>query len=115
MVEYLLVHGSGLKSGFNFNCLKIFDNDHCRQPAAVKDVILECQCEDVIGVKVLKSELRRRSSAVDSDMEYNWNANIEICLRRKRRKSLVCLWMTMSNSCLMSVLNILIPMTGNSV
>ncbi|WJZ97602.1 hypothetical protein VitviT2T_016193 [Vitis vinifera] len=67
---------------------RIFDNDHCRQPAAVKVVILECQCEDVIGVKVLKSELRRRSSAVDSDMEYNWNANIEICLRRKRRKSL---------------------------
>ena len=42
MVEYLLVHGSGLKSGFNFNCLKIFDNDHCKQPAAVKVAILEC-------------------------------------------------------------------------
>ena len=42
MVEYLLVHGSGLKSGFNFNSLKIFDNDHCKQPAAVKVAILEC-------------------------------------------------------------------------
>ena len=55
----------------------------------VQIVILECQCEDVIRMKVLKSELRRRSLTVGSDMEYNWNANIEICLRRNRGKAWV--------------------------
>ena len=54
-----------------FDCLKMFDNDHCKQPATLMVVIFECQYEDVIGVKVLKSELRRRSLTVESDMEYN--------------------------------------------
>ena len=49
----------------------MFDNDHCKQPATLMVVIFECQYEDVIEVKVLKSELRRRSLTVESDMEYN--------------------------------------------
>ena len=36
-------------------------------------VILGCQCEVVIKVKVLKSELRRRPSTVRTDIENNGN------------------------------------------
>ena len=32
MVEYLPVYGTGIKFGFNFTCLKIFNNDHYKQP-----------------------------------------------------------------------------------
>ena len=34
MVEYLPVHGTGIKSGFDFTYLKIFNNDYCKQPTA---------------------------------------------------------------------------------
>ena len=82
MAEYLLIHGSGLKPGFNFNCLKLFDDDYSKQPAAVKVEILRCLCDDVIEVEALRSELSRRSLVAESDMEFNRNVNIEICKRR---------------------------------
>nr|CAN69417.1 hypothetical protein VITISV_026854 [Vitis vinifera] len=43
-------------------------------------VILGCQCEVVIKVKVLKSELRRRSSTVRTDIENNGNTHYPFIL-----------------------------------
>ncbi|KAJ9699202.1 hypothetical protein PVL29_008014 [Vitis rotundifolia] len=83
MAEYLLIHGSGLKPGFDFSCLKLFDNDYCKQPVAVKVEILRCLCDDVIEVEALRSELSRRSLAAEPDMEFNRNVNIEICKKRR--------------------------------
>ncbi|CBI24209.3 unnamed protein product, partial [Vitis vinifera] len=83
MAEYLLIHGSGLKPGFDFSCLKLFDNDYCKRPVAVKVEILRCLCDDVIEVEALRSELSRRSLAAEPDMEFNRNVNIEICKKRR--------------------------------
>ena len=52
----------------------------------IQIVILGCQCEVVIRVKMLKSELRRRSSTAGTDIEYNWNANIEIAERKNGKQ-----------------------------
>ncbi|WJZ98609.1 hypothetical protein VitviT2T_017121 [Vitis vinifera] len=40
----------------------------------------------VIKVKMLKSELRRRSSTAGTDIEYNWNANIESAERKNGKQ-----------------------------
>ncbi|XWS52571.1 hypothetical protein CRYUN_Cryun11dG0082300 [Craigia yunnanensis] len=83
MVEYLLIHGSGLKCGFDLGSLEPFRSDYYKQPSSIKVEILRCLCDDMIEVEVIRSELNRRSFASEPDMDFDRSMNIEVCKKRK--------------------------------
>ncbi|KAJ7012803.1 DDT domain-containing protein PTM-like isoform X2 [Populus alba x Populus x berolinensis] len=83
MVEYLLIHGSGLKPGFDLSRLKLFRSDYHKQPVSVKVEILKCLCDDMIEAETIRLELNRRSSGTDTDMDFDRNVNLGGYKRRK--------------------------------
>uniref|UniRef100_A0A5B6ZGD5 PHD-type domain-containing protein n=1 Tax=Davidia involucrata TaxID=16924 RepID=A0A5B6ZGD5_DAVIN len=83
MVEYLLMHSSGLKPGFDLCCLKLFEIDYYKQPASVKIEILRCLCDDVIEVEAIRSELNRRTFTSDLNMDSDRNMKIETSKKRR--------------------------------
>uniref|UniRef100_A0A2K2C3K5 PHD-type domain-containing protein n=1 Tax=Populus trichocarpa TaxID=3694 RepID=A0A2K2C3K5_POPTR len=83
MVEYLLIHGSGLKPGFDLSRLKLFRSDYHKQPVSVKVEILKCLCDDMIEAETIRSELNRRSSGTDPDMDFDRNVNLGGYKKRK--------------------------------
>lgn len=83
MAEYLLIHGSGLRPGYNISQLKLFKSDYYKQPASVKVEVLRCLCDDMIEVEAIRSELSRRSLAAEPDMVFDRSMNIEVCKKRR--------------------------------
>jgi hypothetical protein len=83
MVEYLLIHGSGLKPGFDLSRLKLFRSDYHKQPVSLKVEILKCLCDDMIEAETIRSELNRRSSGTDPDMDFDRNVNLGGYKKRK--------------------------------
>ncbi|KAM0997171.1 hypothetical protein ACFX2I_007044 [Malus domestica] len=83
MVEYFLIHGSGLKPGFDLSCFKLYKIDYYTQPASVKVEILRCLCDDLIEVEAVRSEINRRSLAAEPDMVNDRNLNYEVGKKRK--------------------------------
>ncbi|XVF47316.1 hypothetical protein PTKIN_Ptkin03bG0099600 [Pterospermum kingtungense] len=83
MVEYLLIHGSGMNCGFDLSGLKLFRSDYYKQPPSVKVEILRCLCDDLIEVEAIRSELNRRSLASETDMDFDRNVDIDVCKKRK--------------------------------
>lgn len=83
MAEYLLVHGSGLKPGFDISHLKLFKSDYYKQPDAVKVEVLRCLCDDMIEAEVIRSELTRRSLAAEPDMVFDRSTNLGISKKRR--------------------------------
>ncbi|KAJ6777640.1 PHD FINGER FAMILY PROTEIN [Salix koriyanagi] len=83
MVEYLLIHGSGLKPGFDLSRLKLFRSDYHKQPVSVKVEILKCLCDDMIEAEMIRSELNRRSSGTEPDMDFDRNVNLGGYKKRK--------------------------------
>lgn len=81
MVEYLLIHGSGLRADFDLGRLKIFQNDYYKQPAVLKVEMLRCLCDDMIEVEAIRSELNRRS--LELEMDFDRNGNIEYSKKRR--------------------------------
>ncbi|XP_010273302.1 PREDICTED: DDT domain-containing protein PTM [Nelumbo nucifera] len=81
LVEYLLVRGSGLKSGFDLSQLKLLDGDYYKQSVTVKVEILRCLCDDVIEVEAVRLELNRRMRALDMDIDKI--GNLEIYKKKK--------------------------------
>ncbi|KAA3458919.1 DDT domain-containing protein PTM-like isoform X1 [Gossypium australe] len=86
MVEYLLIHGSGLNYGFDLTSLKLFRCDYYKQPASVKVEILRCLCDDMIEVEAVRSEVNRRSLASETDMDFGRDMKNGICKKRKATK-----------------------------
>ncbi|GMH11463.1 hypothetical protein Nepgr_013304 [Nepenthes gracilis] len=86
MVEYLLIHGSGLKPGFDLGSLKLFENDYYKLSAEVKIEMLRCLCDDVMEVGVIRSELNKRSTLSHFSMDIDRNVNNDVF--RKRRPSI---------------------------
>ncbi|XP_021751493.1 DDT domain-containing protein PTM-like [Chenopodium quinoa] len=84
MVEYLLIHGSGLKSGFSLNHLKLFEGEYYKNPAEVKIELLRCLCDDVVEVEAIRSELSKRTGIAEANMD----TGRMVCNDRKRRTSL---------------------------
>ncbi|KNA22597.1 hypothetical protein SOVF_030890 [Spinacia oleracea] len=84
MVEYLLIHGSGLKPGFSLNQLKLFDGEYYKKPAEVKIELLRCLCDDVVEVEAIRSELSKRTVIAEVNME----SGRTMCSERKRKTSL---------------------------
>lgn len=76
MADYFLIHGSGLKPGFDLNHLKLFKNDYHKQPLSVKVEILRCLCDDMIEVETIRLELNRRSSGGETDLDFDRNMNL---------------------------------------
>ncbi|KAF2287418.1 hypothetical protein GH714_039857 [Hevea brasiliensis] len=76
MVEYLLIHGSDLKSRFNLSDLKLLKNDYYKQPVSVKVEILRFLCDDMIEVEAIRSELYRRSSGAEFDLDFDRNMGL---------------------------------------
>ncbi|XP_038709113.1 DDT domain-containing protein PTM-like isoform X1 [Tripterygium wilfordii] len=83
MVEYLLIFGLGSKPEFNLCDLKPFECDYYKQPASVKVEILQCLCDDMMEVEVIRSEIIRRSSAAVPDVEFDRNVSIEVHKKRQ--------------------------------
>ncbi|CAH9133281.1 unnamed protein product [Cuscuta epithymum] len=83
MVEYLLMHSSGLKSGFDLCHLKLFECDYYKQSASVKIDILRCLCDDVIEIEVIRSELSKRT--VLSEANNDLDQSIKFGILKKRR------------------------------
>ena len=83
MVEYLLIHGSGLKPGSSLDQLNLFDGEYYSQPAKVKLELLRRLCDDVIEVEATRSELSKRMVMADCTVEVDRAINND--LYRKRR------------------------------
>ncbi|XP_057955453.1 DDT domain-containing protein PTM isoform X2 [Malania oleifera] len=83
VANYLLIHSSGLKCGFDLNCLKLFDRDYYKQPAHVKVEVLRCLCDDVIEVEAIKAELSRRLWTAEPDSDFDRNVNSETCKKKR--------------------------------
>ncbi|KAB5540946.1 hypothetical protein DKX38_013920 [Salix brachista] len=75
MVEYLLIHCSGLKPGFDLSELNLFRSDYRKQPVSVKLEILQCLCDDLIEVEAIRSELNRRSTGAEPDIDFDRNVS----------------------------------------
>ncbi|KAJ8751271.1 hypothetical protein K2173_016452 [Erythroxylum novogranatense] len=71
MVEYLLIHGSGLKPGFDLSCMELLKTNYYEQPAYVKVEILRCLCDNMIEVEIIRSELSRRSSVAECELDFD--------------------------------------------
>ncbi|CAI0546786.1 unnamed protein product [Linum tenue] len=83
MVEYFLVHSSGAKPGLNPSELKLFKCDYYRQPVSVKVGMLRRLCDDMIETEAIRSELNRRTSGAELDLELDRNDNLGSSRKRK--------------------------------
>ncbi|CAL1391027.1 unnamed protein product [Linum trigynum] len=83
MVEYFLVHSSGAKPGLNPSQLKLLECDYYQQPVSVKVGMLRCLCDDMIETEAIRSELNRRSSGADLDLELDRSDNLGASRKRK--------------------------------
>ncbi|XP_062082236.1 DDT domain-containing protein PTM isoform X2 [Humulus lupulus] len=83
MVEYFVIHGSGLKPSFDLSSLQLFKADYYQQPASIKVEMLRCLCDDLIEVETIRSELNRRSLAAEPDMVCERNFNFEGSKKRR--------------------------------
>ncbi|KAL9248344.1 hypothetical protein vseg_021676 [Gypsophila vaccaria] len=83
MVEYLLIHCSSLKPGFNLNQLKLFDGGYYKQPEDVKIELLRCLCDDVVEVEVIRSEVTRRRITTVPNTDVDRTLNSDSCGKRK--------------------------------
>ncbi|XP_052197316.1 DDT domain-containing protein PTM isoform X7 [Diospyros lotus] len=83
MMEYLLIHGSALRPGFELCKLNVLESGYYKQPAPVKIEILQCLCDDVIEMQAIRSELDRRTQAIELNMDTDWSTKIEGSKRRR--------------------------------
>ncbi|XP_072958753.1 DDT domain-containing protein PTM [Typha angustifolia] len=73
LAEYLLVHGSAMKSGIRLTHLKLMNMEYYKQPAAVKLDLLRCLCDDVIEAEAIRSELNSRMNDSELNMDTHRN------------------------------------------
>ncbi|KAJ7959686.1 DDT domain-containing protein PTM [Quillaja saponaria] len=83
MAEYLLIHGSGFKPGFNLNDLKLFKSDYYKQPVTMKVEILRLLCDDMIEAEAIRSELNRRSLEAETDIDFDQNVYTKMSKKRR--------------------------------
>ncbi|CAN1189399.1 DDT domain-containing protein PTM [Linum perenne] len=83
MVEYVLVHCSREKLGLDPNSLKLFKSDYYQQPVSVKVGMLRCLCDDMIDAEAIRSELNRRSSGAELELDFDRNVNLGSSRKRK--------------------------------
>ncbi|XP_028789234.1 DDT domain-containing protein PTM isoform X2 [Neltuma alba] len=82
MAEYLLIHGSGLKTGFDLKYF-MFGGDYYKQPVTLKIEILQCLCDDMMEVEAIRLELNRRSLVTEADMSFDQSMYFDICKKRR--------------------------------
>uniref|UniRef100_A0A0A0LXP9 PHD-type domain-containing protein n=1 Tax=Cucumis sativus TaxID=3659 RepID=A0A0A0LXP9_CUCSA len=83
MVEYLLIHGSGLKPGVDLCRLKLLKNDYYKLPTGIKIEILRCLCDDMIEVEAIRSEINRRSLAAEPEIIRDRSLKSEVYKKKK--------------------------------
>ncbi|KAA0067226.1 DDT domain-containing protein PTM [Cucumis melo var. makuwa] len=83
MVEYLLIHGSGLKPGVDLCRLKLLKNDYYKLPTGIKIEILRCLCDDMIEVEAIRSEINRRSLAAEPEIIRDRSLKSEVYRKKK--------------------------------
>ncbi|KAI3846440.1 hypothetical protein MKX03_001890 [Papaver bracteatum] len=83
MVEYLLIHGSELKPGYELSRLKLLNNDYYKQSPSIKLEILRCLCDDLLEAEVIRLELNRRNVASENDADIDRISNSENYKKRK--------------------------------
>lgn len=77
------MHNSGLNPGFELAQLKLFSSEYYKQPVSVKIEILRRLCDDMIEVEAIRTELNRRSSGAEPDVDFDRNINNEVGKKRK--------------------------------
>ncbi|KAJ1420637.1 Zinc finger, PHD-type [Sesbania bispinosa] len=82
MAEYLLIHASGFKTGFDLNHL-MFRTDYYKQPVVLKVEILQYLCDDMIEAEAIRSELNRRSLVTETGMGFDQNVYFDTCKKRR--------------------------------
>ncbi|WCJ36843.1 DNA binding zinc ion binding DNA binding [Euphorbia peplus] len=85
LVEYLLFQGLDLKTGYDLGHLELLKNDYYKQPVSVKVEILRCLCDGMIEVEAITSEVNKRSSGSELDLDCDRNMNLG-ALRKTRNK-----------------------------
>ncbi|CAN0891828.1 DDT domain-containing protein PTM [Linum grandiflorum] len=83
MVEYFLVHCSSEKHGLDPSSLKLFKSDYYQQPVSVKVGMLRCLCDDMIDAEAIRSELNKRSSGAELELDFDRNVNLGSSRKRK--------------------------------
>lgn len=83
MVEYLLIHGSELKPGYELSRLKLLNSDYYKQSPSIKLEILRCLCDDLLEAEVIRLELNRRNVASENDADIDRISNSENHKKRK--------------------------------
>lgn len=83
VVEYLLFSGTKDNPGLDLTRLNFFRYEYFRQPVNLKVEILSRLCDDMTDAEVLRSELNKRSFAVEFEMELDRKTNTE--MRRRKR------------------------------
>ncbi|XP_074322413.1 DDT domain-containing protein PTM isoform X2 [Apium graveolens] len=71
MAEYLLTHHSVVSPSFDLSQLKLFESDYYKQPASVKIEMLQCLCDDVNEVEIIRSELNKRTLTTDPSIDFD--------------------------------------------
>ncbi|CAJ1933948.1 unnamed protein product [Sphenostylis stenocarpa] len=82
MSEYLLIHGSGFKTGFDLKHL-MFRTDYYKQPVMVKVEILQYLCDDMIESESIRSELNRRSLVTENEMGFDQSMYFDASKKRR--------------------------------
>nr|GMD64766.1 DDT domain-containing protein PTM [Ipomoea batatas] len=83
MVEYMLMHSSGLRPGFDICQLKLFECDYYKQPTSVKIEMLRCLCDDVMEIEAITSELNRRTVVIETNNDFDQNMKLDILKKRR--------------------------------
>ncbi|XP_019157814.1 PREDICTED: DDT domain-containing protein PTM-like isoform X2 [Ipomoea nil] len=89
MVEYMLMHSSGLRPGFDICQLKLFECDYYKQPTSVKIEMLRCLCDDVMEIEAITSELNRRTAVIETNNDFDQNMKLDILKKRRAATDVV--------------------------
>ncbi|XP_050225867.1 DDT domain-containing protein PTM [Mercurialis annua] len=83
LAEYLLFLGSDFGTGIDPSLLMFLKIDYYKQPVSLKIEILRYLCDTIIEADAFRSELARRSSGADADVDFDRNINSG-ALRKRR-------------------------------
>ncbi|CAH8281779.1 unnamed protein product [Eruca vesicaria subsp. sativa] len=78
VVEYLLFSGSKASPRLDLNRFNLFRNEYFKLPVNLKIEILTSLCGGMIDAEVVRSELTKRSVAVESVMETDRKTNTKV-------------------------------------
>ncbi|KAK6925566.1 Zinc finger, PHD-finger [Dillenia turbinata] len=83
VAAYLLFHGSILKPGHDLSGMNLFKNDYYKQPTSVKLEILRSLCDDLFEAEAIRTEINRRTSGSEFDVDSDRNGRPDFGKRKR--------------------------------